>query len=61
MEAQKKRNIKSGEEYSHLFPIAEGTNKTIRKNADVTHTVAFIPKVVNETLDHTKKIAQLLK
>jgi hypothetical protein len=61
MEAQKKRNIKTGEQYSHLFPVAEGTNKTIRKNADVTHTVAFIPKVVNETLDHTKKIAQLLK
>jgi hypothetical protein len=61
MEAQKKRNIKTGEQYSHLFPIAEGTNKTIRKNADVTHTVAFIPKVVNETLDHTKKITQLLK
>ena len=61
MEAQRKRNIKNGGEYNHLFPIAEGTNKTIRKNADVTHTVAFIPKVVNETLDHTKKIAQLLK
>lgn len=61
MEAQKKRNIRSGEEYSHLFPKAENTFSTIRTNANVTHTVAFIPKVVNETLDHTKKIAQLLK
>lgn len=61
MEAQKKRNIKSGEEYSHLFPKAENSFSTIRTNANVTHTVAFIPKVVNETLDHTKKIAQLLK
>ena len=61
MEAQKKRNIKNGEEYSHLFPKAENTFSTIRSNANVTHTVAFIPKVVNETLDHTKKIAQLLK
>lgn len=61
MEAQKKRNIRSGEEYSHLFPKAENSFSTIRKNANVTHTVAFIPKVVQETLDHTKKIAQLLK
>lgn len=61
MEAAKKRNIQSGEGYTHLFPKAEGTNKTIRKNADVTHTVAFIPKVVNETLNHTKAIAQRLK
>ena len=52
MEAQKKRNIRSGEEYSHLFPKAENSFSTIRKNANVTHTVAFIPKVVQETLDH---------
>jgi hypothetical protein len=61
MEAQRKRNIKSGEEYSHLFPKAENNFSTIRKNANVTDTVAFIPKVVSETLNHTKKIAQLLK
>lgn len=61
MEAAKKRNIQSGEHYTHLFPKAEGSNKTIRKNADVTHTVAFIPKVVGETLDHTQKIAQRIK
>ena len=61
MEAQRKRNIKSGEEYSHLFPKAENSYSTVRKNANVTHTVAFIPKVVQETLGHTKKIAQLLK
>ncbi|RYZ27445.1 MAG: hypothetical protein EOO10_12700 [Chitinophagaceae bacterium] len=61
MEANRKRNIRSGEEYSHLFPKAEGSTATIRKNADVTHTVAFIPKVVNETLHHTKQLAQRLK
>lgn len=61
MEAGRKRNIRSGEEYTHLFPKAEGANKTIRKNADVTHTVAFIPKVVNETLNQTNRIAQRLK
>ena len=61
MEANKKRHIKSGKEYDHLFPIAEGNNSTIRKNANVYHTVAFIPKVVNETLDQTKQLAELLK
>ncbi len=61
MEANRKRNIRSGEDYSHLFPKAEGSTSTIRKNADVTHTVAFIPKVVNKTLHHTKQLAQRLK
>lgn len=44
-----------------MFPIAEGNNSTIRKNANVYHTVAFIPKVVNETLDQTKQLAEQLK
>lgn len=61
MEAARKRNIQSGEQYSYAFLKAEGSNKTIRKNADVTHTVAFIPKVVGETLHHTKSISKLLK
>ena len=61
MEAQKKRNIKIGEEYSHLFPKAKNSFSTIRTNANVNHTVAYIPKVVNGTLDHTKRIGQLLK
>lgn len=61
MEAAKKRNIQSGEHYTHLFPKAEVGTSTIRKNANVHHTVAFIPRVVNETLNHTKLIAQRLK
>jgi len=61
MEATKNRNIRNGEQYTHLFPKAEGNTATIRKNANVSHTVAFIPKVVNETLDHTKQIAERLK
>ncbi len=61
MEAHKKRNIQSGERYTHLFPEATKVTSTIRKDANVYHTVAFIPKVVNETLEHTKKIAALLK
>ena len=61
MEATKKRNIRSGDEYNHFFPKAEGATSTIRKDANVTHTVAFIPKVVNETLHHTKKLSAALK
>lgn len=61
MEAHKKRNIQSGERYTHLFPEATKVTSTIRKDANVYHTVAFIPKVVNETLQHTKQIAALLK
>ena len=61
MEANRKRNIQSGERYTHLFPEAANSTSTIRKDANVYHTVAFIPKVVNETLDHTKKIAEQLK
>jgi len=61
MQAGKKRNIQSGEGYTHLFPRAEVSTATIRKNANVSHTVAFIPRVVSETLDHTKPISKILK
>lgn len=61
MEANRKRNIRIGEQYTHLFPTAEGANKTIRKNANVSHTVEFIPKVVHQTLHHTKALANQLK
>jgi hypothetical protein len=61
MEANRKRNIRSGEQYNHLFPKAENSVSTIRKNANVTHTVEFIPKVVHETLHHTKALSNQLK
>jgi hypothetical protein len=61
MEAKKKRNIKSGVEYDNLFPRSENDNKTIRRNANVYHTVDFIPKVVKETLEQTKSISKILK
>ncbi len=60
MEANKKRHIKTGKEYDPLFPKAAGNNATIRKNANVYHTVAFIPKVVQETLYQTKALAEQL-
>ncbi len=60
MEATRKRNIKNGREYDPMFPEAEGNNSTIRSNANVYHTVAFIPKVVQETLHQTKQLSQQL-
>ena len=61
MEARKQRTIKDGMQYDHLFPKANVDTNTVMKNAGVGDTVAFIPKVVNKTLDHTKGIASVLK
>lgn len=61
MEARYQRKLLSGENYNHFFPNAMGENKTIRTNADVSHTLEFIPKVVKETLHHTAQLAQHLK
>ncbi|MFI5195716.1 MAG: hypothetical protein ACHQD8_01380 [Chitinophagales bacterium] len=61
MEAAKKRNIRSGTEYDHLFPAASVDTHTIMRHAEVSDTVGFIPDVVSKTLDHTKKIAAKLK
>ena len=61
MEATKKRKIKSGEEYDHLFPKPLFLDPTIKKGATVNDTVRFIPQVVRETLSQTSKLAPLLK
>jgi uncharacterized membrane protein YgcG len=61
MEAKKQRHIKSGAQYEHLFPNASVGTHTIQKDAGVDDTVAFIPEVVNKTLEQTKGIAGVLK
>ncbi len=61
MQALTKRHIKSGAEYNGLFPKANMEEITVQKNANVGHTVKFIPQVVSDTLFHTAKIARLLK
>ena len=61
MEANKKRKIKSGEEFEHLFPKPLFLDPTIKKGATVNDTVRFIPQVVRETLFQTAKLAPLLK
>ena len=61
MEANHKRHIKSGAEFNHLFPNPMGDEILIKADAGVSETVAFIPKVVFETLPDTIKISKLLK
>ena len=61
MEAKKQRLLKSGKEYDALFPPAEVGTVTIKTDAGVGDTVAFIPKVVRDTLHQTKAIAEHLR
>lgn len=61
MEANIKRHIKSGAEFNHLFPKPIGEEVEIKRDADVSATVAFIPQVVLETLHDTNQIAKILK
>jgi hypothetical protein len=61
MEATHKRSIKNGFAYDRLFPRAQGDVYTVRKNASLEDTVAFIPKVVHKHLHQTKAIAAKLK
>ncbi len=61
MEARKKRHIKGGYEFDHLFPKPAHNDKIIRRDATLEDTMAFIPKVVRETLWHTEAITRKLK
>ncbi len=60
MEAAK-RTVKDGREYDHLFPKATGSVQLIRRDAEVAHTVNFIPTVVKHTLFHTEKLIPIIK
>jgi len=61
MEATHKRSLKNGFAYDKLFPPAKGDVYTVRKNASLEDTVAFIPKVVYKHLNQTRAIAAKLK
>lgn len=61
MEAATNRRVQRGIEYEHLFPAATGVIKTIKSNASVGDTLAFIQKIVPATLHQTKDIARELK
>lgn len=49
MEAKEKVRIKSLEPYRHLFPIALGIDKTVKKGASVHDTVYMIPLLIRKT------------
>ncbi len=55
-----RRRLKDASPYEFLFPRPKGENVTVKRDAGVKHTVKFIPKVVEETLDHTERIARTL-
>jgi hypothetical protein len=57
----RKRHIKSGREYDHLFPPPSDQDITIKKHGDVEDTMKLIQRTVPKTLWHTEKIAKKLK
>jgi hypothetical protein len=56
-----KRNIKSGEEFNHLFPKPEGDYVSIKKEAVLRDTIGLMQQVIDDTLDDTKLIAKKLQ
>jgi hypothetical protein len=61
MEATRNRQLRNGSEYNHLFPRANENVHTIKRNASLDDTMKQIPKVVEKTLEQTKRLAAVLK
>ncbi|QHS60824.1 hypothetical protein [Chitinophaga agri] len=61
MQAATNRQVQDGAKYAHLFPTATGIIKTIKTDATVGDTLAFIKKIVPATLQQTQGIANVLK
>jgi hypothetical protein len=61
MVADRKRRLKDGREFDHLFPPPSETDTTIKKSADVEDTMKLIRKALPQTLWQTEKIAKVLK
>lgn len=59
--ATHERRIKSGNEYEKYFDAPTGENKRIQDDATVYDTLEFVGVLVNQTLNDTRKIAQVLK
>jgi hypothetical protein len=57
----RKRRIREGVEFDHLFPSPSEDDVTVKKQADVEDTMALIQRTVPKTLWQTKKIAQKLR
>ena len=63
MQAQKKRTIKSGEQYNKLFPRSIRQDKVIRSEgkAQLHHTINLIKQIVQETKGDTRLLANYLE
>jgi hypothetical protein len=56
-----KRAVRKGWEYDHLFPRADMKETTVKKSANVSDTVEFIPRVVAQTRWMTQKLSRYLE
>ncbi|MEM6771710.1 MAG: transglutaminase-like domain-containing protein [Bacteroidota bacterium] len=54
-------HIEPGNQYDRYFPQPEWKDSVIKRSADLSDTLALIPKVVQQTLSDTVKISSVLK
>ena len=59
--ASHKRVILDGKAFDKYFPKPIATDPILNENGSVYDTVSYCGKIVNTTLDHTKRISALLK
>jgi hypothetical protein len=61
MVADRKRRLRDGREFDHLFPPPGETDTTVKKSANVEDTMKLIRKALPQTMWQTEKIAKVLK
>ena len=61
MVADRKRRLRDGREFDHLFPPPGEKDTTIKKSANVEDTMKLIRAALPKTLWQTEKIAKVLK
>lgn len=61
MVADRKRRLRDGREFDHLFPPPGEKDTTIKKSANVEDTMKLIRTALPKTLWQTEKIAKVLK
>lgn len=61
MVSERKRRLKDGREFDHLFPPPSEQDIVIKKSANVEDTMKFIRETLPKTLWQTEKIAKVLK
>ncbi len=59
--ASEKRNIKSGAQYDKYFTAPKRNDKYLSYAGTTNDTIGFMSDIIKNTLDDTKKIAQVLK